>query len=136
KEEVVTKKVLFVATEKQKVQALAWAVPVSQIDKAVGSNRGFMGKDDFLTVNLAQGASLTGPNGEGLSLASTDIHLKGEKGDAWQGWIGRVKSGEIAKERTVPVDAAAVQAVSKAPTKCGTCGASFTQAVVRGQTEM
>ena len=34
KEEVVTKKVLFIATEKQKVQALAWEIPVANIATA------------------------------------------------------------------------------------------------------
>ena len=126
KEEVATKKVLFIATEKKKVQALQWAVPVAQIAKATGSNRGFMGKDDYLTIELESGDPFR----------TTDIHLKGESGETWQGFIGRVKSGEIAKERTVPVDQAAMEAAAKAPTKCPTCGATITQTVLRGQTEI
>lgn len=136
KEEVATKRVLFIATEKQKVQALAWAVPVAQIDKAVGSKRGFMNKDDFLTVTLVPTGAFQGPQGEALGVNTTDIHLKGEDGATWQGWIGRVKSGEIAKERTVPVDPAAAQVAANAPTKCSTCGATFTQTILRGQTEI
>ncbi len=143
KEEVATKKVLFIATEKQKVQALQWHIPAAQIDKAVGSKRGFMGKDDFLTVTCAadaaflnaDGATLYVP-GVGGKMATLELHLKGETGEAWQGHIGRVKSGEIAKERTVPVDQAAVEAVANAPTKCPTCGATITQTVLRGQTEI
>jgi hypothetical protein len=126
KEEVATKKVLFVATQKQKLQSLQWAVPIGEVDKAVGSKRGFMGKDDFLTVTLSTGRPFT----------NTDVHLKGETGETWQGYIGRVKSGEIAKERTVPVDQKAVEAVAKAPTKCNVCGATLTQTVMRGQTEI
>src|SRR6185436_17107241 len=42
KEEVATKKVLFITTEKQKVQALAWEIPVANIATAAGSKRGFM----------------------------------------------------------------------------------------------
>ena len=142
KEEVATKKMLFITTEKQKVQALQWAVPVTQIEKAAGSNRGLMGKDDFLTITLAEGTGLAGPEGQALyddmgrPLRTTDVHLKGEKGEAWQAFIGRVKSGEIAKERTVPVDAAAVETVANAPTKCPNCGATITQKVMRGQTEI
>ena len=142
KEEVATKKMLFITTEKQKVQALQWAVPVTQIEKATGSSRGLMGKDDFLTITLAEGAGLAGPEGQALydemgrPLRTTDLHLKGEKGEAWQAFIGRVKSGEIAKERTVPVDAAAVETVANAPTKCPNCGATITQKVMRGQTEI
>jgi hypothetical protein len=134
KEEVVTKKVLFIATEKQKVQSLGWEIPVSNIATATGSKRGFMNKDDFLSVTATDGASLMSPQGGGYRNA--DVHLKGETGEAWQGFIGRAKSGEIAKERTVPVDEKAAAAVSNAPTKCGTCGATITQTILRGQTEM
>jgi len=134
KEEVATKKVLFVATEKKKVQALAWEVPVASIASATGSHRGFMNKDDFLTITCAPDAGIK--SGEGATFQSADIHLKGETGDAWQGFINRVKTGDVAKERTVPVDAAAAAAVANAPTKCGTCGATITQPILRGQTEI
>jgi hypothetical protein len=126
KEEVATKKVLFITTEKQKLQNLTWEVPVAQIESALGSKRGFLGKDDYLTITC----------GSEAPFRIAEIHLKGETGEAWQSHIGRVKSGEIAKERTTPVDQAAVEMVSNAPTKCPTCGATITQTIVRGQTEM
>ena len=143
KEEVATKKVLFIATEKQKVQGLSWQIAVSHIDQAVGNKKGFMGKDDFLTVNCtadgafldAQGNTAYTP-GVGGKMDTMELHLKGETGEAWQGFIGRVKSKEIEKERTVPVDAAAVEAVANAPTKCTTCGATISQTIMRGQTEV
>jgi predicted nucleic acid-binding Zn-ribbon protein len=142
KEEVATKKVLFFTTEKQKVQALAWEVPVVQIDKAVGSKRGLMNKDDFLTLTLQSGAGLKSGQGQplydemGRPLGTAEVHLKGESGDAWQGFIGRVKSGEVAKERTEPVDEAVAESLSNAPTKCPNCGATITQTILRGQTEI
>jgi hypothetical protein len=142
KEEVATKKVLFITTAKEKVQTLQWAVPVGQIEKAVGSKRGLMGKDDFLTLTLVEGAGLAGADGSSLydemgrPLRTTDLHLKGETGETWQGFIGRVKTGEIAKERTVPVDQAAAETVANAPTKCPNCGATITQTILRGQTEL
>jgi hypothetical protein len=134
KEEVATKKVLFIATEKKMVQALGWEVPVANIATATGSHRGFMNKDDFLTINCAPGSGIRTP--EGTTYPTADIHLKGETGDAWQGFIGRVKTGDVAKERTVPVDEKAAAAVANAPTKCGTCGATITQPILRGQTEI
>jgi hypothetical protein len=142
KEEVATKKVLFITTAKEKVQTLQWAVPVGQVEKAVGSTRGLMGKDDFLSLTLVEGSGLQGPEGSllyddmGRPLRNTDLHLKGERGEAWQGFIGRVKSGEIAGERTVPVDQEAAESVANAPTKCPNCGATLTQTILRGQTEI
>jgi hypothetical protein len=134
KEEIATKKVLFITTAKQKVQALGWEVPVANITSAVGSHRGFMNKDDFLTVTTTDAGGLRTP--EGASYHTADIHLKGETGEAWQGFIGRVKSGDIVKERTVPVDEKAAATVAGAPTKCGTCGATITQTILRGETEI
>jgi hypothetical protein len=142
KEEVATKKVLFITTEKQKVQALAWEVPVVEVEKAIGSRRGFMSKDDFLTLTLTQGAGLKGGDGQllydnmGRPLGETELHLHGESGETWQGWIGRVKTGEIARERTVPVDEAAEEVAANAPTKCPNCGATLTQTILRGQKEI
>ncbi len=126
KEEVVTKKVLFVATEKQKLQSLQWAVPVAEIEKVIGAKRGFMGKDDFLTLTLTTSQPFH----------TTDLHLMGETGEAWQGFIGRVKSGDVAQERTVLADPKAAETVAKAPTKCSVCGATLTQTILRGQTEI
>jgi len=143
KEEVATKKVLFITTEKQKVQTLQWQIPVLHIDKAMGSKRGFMSKDDFLTVTSTDDGAFLNAEGQpmyvpgvGGKMTSLDIHLKGETGEAWQGHIGRAKSKEIEKERTTPVDQAAVEAAANAPTKCPTCGATLTQTILRGQTEI
>lgn len=142
KEEIATKKVLFITTEKQKVQSLAWETPVAQIEKAAGAKKGFMGKDDFLTVTLPEGASFKEASGQphyddkGRPLREVELHLKGESGEAWQAHIGRVRSGDIARERTVPVDQAAQEAVANAPTKCPNCGATLTQKIMRGQTEI
>ena len=126
KEEVATKKVLFITTEKQKLQSLQWEVPVAQIEQAAGSKKGLMGKDDYLTLTC----------GSAAPFRTAEIHLKGETGEAWQGFVGRVKSGDVVKERTVPVDAKAAEAVANAPTKCPTCGATITQTILRGQTEI
>jgi hypothetical protein len=126
KEEVATKKVLFIATEKQKLQSLAWEMPVSQIEKAEGTKRGLMGKDDFLILTCASGAAFR----------TAEIHLKGETGEAWQAFINRVKSGDVAQERTVPVDRAALEAVANAPTQCSNCGGVIKQTILRGQTEI
>ena len=101
-----------------------------------------MNTDVFLNVTLQPQAGFKSGNGETLydgsggALGTVELHLKGETGEAWQGFIGRVKSGEIAKERTVPVDEDATEAVSNAPTKCPNCGGTLNQTILRGQTEI
>ena len=89
KEEVATRKVLFIATEKQKLQSLQWAIPAARIDRAVGSKKGFMNKDDFLTLDCSAGAPFQ----------TTELHLKGESGETWSRQIQQVKSGAINAER-------------------------------------
>lgn len=99
REEVVTKRVFFIATQKQKLQELQWALPVGSIARATPSNRGFLGKDDYLTIECD-----TGP------FRSTDVHLRGETGESWQGFIGRVQSGSLEQERVGTATAAATSA--------------------------
>src|SRR5205823_11900767 len=58
KQEVATKKVLFVATEKKKVQQLLVNVPVAQTQSAQASKQGLMGHEDHLDITFASGAPL------------------------------------------------------------------------------
>ncbi len=126
KEEVATKKVLFITTEKQKVQELIFEVPVGQIDEAKTSQKGFLGHKEMLELAFAPEARLSGAM---LRLLNAD-------NEEWAGLIGRVKSGEIAKERTKPKDEAAVEAARAVPTKCPTCGGTISAEVVRGMREI
>lgn len=88
REEVATKKVLFITTAKEKVQSYQWDLPAGAVTQAVGSKRGFMNKDDFLTLTAS-----TGP------YETIELHLKGESGESWRGFIECVKSGAILAER-------------------------------------
>jgi len=126
KEEVATKKVLFITTEKQKVQELVFEVPVGQIDEVKSSQKGFLGHKEMLELAFAPEARLSGAL---LRLINAD-------NEEWAGLIGRVKSGEIARERTRPKDEAAVEAARAVPTKCPTCGGTISAEVVRGMREI
>ncbi|MBI4731121.1 MAG: hypothetical protein HY781_03145, partial [Chloroflexi bacterium] len=50
KEEVATKKVLFIATEKQKVQQLAWEAPAAMLDKVSTSKQGLLKNEDHIEI--------------------------------------------------------------------------------------
>lgn len=125
REEVATKKVLFVTTAKQKVQDLKWEAAVGQLERVGASELGgaFLGIGKKEMLELAFEGS--------AKIRSAQVHLEADS-EAWQALIGRVKSGDIAGERMAPKDQAAVQAARAAPTKCPTCGATITQPVVRG----
>jgi len=126
KEEVATKKVLFITTEKKKVQQLVFEVPVGQIEEVLTSQKGFLGHKEMMELRF----------GPAADLRSATLRLHGADNEEWAGLIGRVKSGEIAKERTRPKDEAAIEAARTAPTKCSTCGATLSVEIVRGMREI
>ncbi|HEY67281.1 MAG TPA: hypothetical protein G4N97_03315 [Thermoflexia bacterium] len=126
KEEKATKKVLFITTEKEKIQQLIFAVPIGQVEEVKASDKGFLGRKEMLELRFAPEADLSGAT----------LRLHGVENEEWAGLIGRVKSGEIAKERTRPKDEAVVEAARAAPTKCPTCGATLDVEIVRGMREI
>jgi hypothetical protein len=126
KEEVASKKVLFITTEKQKVQELVFELPIGQIEETKTTDKGVFGHKELLELQFAREADLSGAT----------MRVYGVDNDEWAVLIGRVKSGEIAKERTRPKDEASADAVRAAPTKCPTCGATLSAEVVRGLREI
>jgi len=126
KEKIATKKVLFIATEKEEVQELIFEVPVGQIEEVKASQKGVFGGKEMMELLFAPEADFS----------SALLRLRGADNEAWAGMIGRVQSGEIAKERTHPKDEAAVEAAKTAPTKCPTCGATLDVEIVRGMREI
>ena len=128
KEQVTTKKVLFIATEKETAQEFMLEVPVGQIDEVKAQDKKkLLGRKEMLELLFAPEAD--------FSEATFRLH-GGAKNEDWDALIGRVKSGEIAKERSRPKDEAAVEAARSAPTKCTTCGATLPADIVRGQREI
>jgi hypothetical protein len=128
KEEVATKKVLFIATEKETVHELLLEVPVGQIEEIKAQDKKkFLGRKEMLELLFAPEADFSG--------ATFRLH-GGAKNEDWDALIGRVKSGEIDKERTHPKDEAVMEAARAAPTKCPTCGATLPAEIVRGQREI
>ena len=126
KEEKATKKILFITTEKEKVQQLIFEVPIGQIEEVKSSQKGFLGRKEMLELLFAPEADLSGAT----------LRLRGADNEEWAGLIGRVKSDEIVKERTRPKDEATVEAARAAPTKCPTCGATLSVEIVRGMREV
>jgi uncharacterized protein YecE (DUF72 family) len=126
KEKVATKKVLFIATEKEKIQELIFEVLIGQVEEVKASQKGFLGRKEILELLFVPEAD--------LSTALFRVH--GVDSEDLARLIGRVKSGEIAKERTHPKDDAAMETVRAAPTRCPTCGATLDVEIVRGMREI
>jgi predicted nucleic acid-binding Zn-ribbon protein len=126
KEEVATKKVLFITTEKETIQEPVFAVPIGQIEEVKASQAGFLGHKEMLEIGFSREAPLS----------QARLRLRGADNEEWAGLIGRVRSSDIAGERTRPKEEAAVEAAREVPTKCPTCGAVLTTPVVKGMREI
>jgi outer membrane murein-binding lipoprotein Lpp len=122
KEEVVTKKVLFIATEKHKVQGLQLDLPVAQVDQVTTSKAGMLKNEDHIEVRLVSGAPVE----------RAHFHIWQDCA-SWQGLINRAKSRDFEAGRAVPLDQAAVDKVKAAPSQCPSCGGNINQVVLRGQ---
>jgi hypothetical protein len=128
KEDVATKKVLFITTQKETVHELLLEVPIGQIEEVKAQDKKkFLGRKEMLELLFTPEADFSG--------ATFRLH-GGAKNEDWDALIGRVKSGEIDKERSRPKDEAVVEAARSAPTKCPTCGAALPAEIVRGQREI
>jgi hypothetical protein len=122
KEEIVTKKVLFVATEKKMVQELLLECPVSLVESVDASKQGLLKNEDHIGMNFGSGAP--------LSLAH--FHIWADC-STWQMSINRAKSKFYDGDRAVPIDQAAVDKVKAAPAQCPSCGGNINKPVLRGQ---
>lgn len=122
KEQVATKKVLFVATEKQKVQALQWEVPVALVDRVQTSKQGLLKNEDHIEIRFVSGAPRE----------MVHLHIW-ESCDQWQALINRAKAKEFDKDRAIAIDQSELDKVKAAPSQCPSCGANISQVILRGQ---
>jgi len=123
KQEVASKKVLFIATEKKMVQELIFEVPLSLVTDVEASKRGMFKNEDHIELEFASGA--TKP--------AAHLHIFYQPCEHWQLLIKRVRDGEFDKDRAVELDEEVLEKVKEAPTVCEQCGGTFTQPVMRGQ---
>ncbi|HEX2980340.1 MAG TPA: hypothetical protein VHO48_08760 [Anaerolineaceae bacterium] len=123
KQEVATKKVLFITTEKKKVQQLAFEAPVALLTNAVASKAGLFGHEDHIDLDFASGAPLP----------RVHFHLDGQDSNEWQALLGRARAHDFDADRAIAIDAAAVEKVKAVPAKCPACGGGINQVILRGQ---
>jgi hypothetical protein len=122
KQELATKKVLFITTQKEKVQQLLLEVPVALVNNVKATKQGFLGHEDHIDLAFAPAAAVE----------AAHFHIDGQDSNQWQGLIGRAKARDFDADRAVAVDEAAVEKVKSAPTACPHCGAAITTQILRG----
>lgn len=121
-EEIATKKVLFVTTEREKVQKLLFEVPVVLIENVLASKQGALKNQDMLDLRFASGCFDE----------RAVLHIFYEDCNDWQRYILSVKTHEVDKDRVIAVDKSAVEKAKSAPTQCPQCGGLITKPVLRG----
>lgn len=121
-EEIATKKVLFVTTEREKVQKMLFEVPVVSIENILASKQGALKNQDMLDLRLASGCFAE----------RAVLHIFYENCNDWQRYILSVKTHEVDKDRVIAVDKEAVEKAKAAPTQCPQCGGLITKPVLRG----
>ena len=123
KEEVATKKILFVTTATEKVQNLLLEVPVALVEKVETSKKGLFKNEDHLTLAFRHGAPVR----------TAWFHLDGQDCNLWQGYINLAVAHEYDDERVKPVDEKVIDKMRSIPSKCPNCGAPMNQTLLRGQ---
>jgi hypothetical protein len=122
RQEIAKKKVLFVTTEREKVQKLQFETPVVAIENIKATKQGMFKNEDWLEFQLPSGSFAR----------EVKLHLDGGDCNKWQQALNRVKSGEIEGDRALEVDMQAVEKARSAPAKCPSCGGVITRPVLRG----
>lgn len=122
REEIAKKKVLFVTTEREKVQKLQFETAVVVLENIKATKQGMFKNEDWLEFQLPSGSFAR----------EVKLHLDGGDCNQWQQMLNRIKSSEIEAERALEVDMQAVEKARSAPAKCPSCGGAITKPVLRG----
>jgi hypothetical protein len=123
KEEIATKKVLFVTAERELVQKLQFETPVVSIESVKATKQGLFKNEDWIEMVLTSGSFSR----------EVKLHLDGQNSEEWQKLITKARTKDFDSDRTVAVDQAAVEKVKTAPSQCPNCGGTITKPVLRGQ---
>jgi hypothetical protein len=125
-QEIATKKVLFVVTERKKVQQKLMEVPVELIEDIKATKQGVFKNQDFIELRL----------GHGAPFPSATFHIFGQDCNSWQVVLKKAAAHEFDDDRAVAVDPVEVAKVKAAPTKCPSCGAVIQQAIPHNASQM
>ena len=132
KEEVATKKILFITTQKELVQEMLFEELVGHVEESKTTDEGLLGRKEILQILFIPDARHN----------EVTLRLHGADNQAWAQLIERVRSGEIDRDRLraegepTPEEQTMELEAEEIPTDCPNCGATFTQPIVRGMREI
>jgi uncharacterized coiled-coil protein SlyX len=132
KEEIATKKILFITTEKELVQEMIFEALVGHVEEVNTSDEGLLGRKEMMEILFVPEARYN----------EVTLRLRGAENEAWAELIDRVRTGEIERERlrvegeAAPEEQAMELEAEEIPTDCPNCGATFTQPIVQGMREI
>lgn len=136
REERVTKKVLFIATEKKLVQEMLWNAPIGAVTETELEDK----KGGFLGMGRQEMLTLRFPERTRELPSDAELHLKGgATNEEWRSLIRKVKSGQIeadmfgapspqeqlAAEVEAEAEAEAEGMEKELPTNCPGCNATL-----------
>lgn len=122
KEEIATKKFLFITTETKKVHEKEWEVPISLLESVETSKQGLFKNEDHLFIRF----------GSGAMRESVRLHIW-QPCEEWKTLLNQAKAREFDSTRAIAIDQKAVEKVKAIPAQCPSCGANMPQVVLRGQ---
>ncbi|MBN1248099.1 MAG: zinc ribbon domain-containing protein [Anaerolineae bacterium] len=126
REEVATKKVLFITTQKELIQEKLWESPIGAVEELEAEDKkGFLSRKEMLTLRFSERTREIP--------SDVTLQLKGSDNDTWRSLIRQVKSGQIDSDRfgapapeellTEEVTQEAAAPEKELPTVCPNCNA-------------
>ena len=126
RQEVATKKVLFITTQKKLVQELLWDSPIGAVDELESEDqKAFLKRKEMLTLRFSE-RTRDIPS-------DVTLQLVGAENETWTGLIRRTKSGQIDTERfgapppeeqlAAEIEAEIQEPDKELPTACPNCKA-------------
>lgn len=126
KEEVATKKVLFITTERKLLQECLFEFPVAAIQTIKATEQGLFKNKDFLDLSLSSDAPYH----------QIQLHIIGQDSGDWNSIINNVLNGTYHKDRTIPIDETVIEKIKNAPTNCPNCNGAITTVILRGMDQI
>jgi hypothetical protein len=138
RQEVATKKVLFITTQKKLVQEMLWHSPIGAVDELESEDKKkFLKRKEMLTLRFSERTRDTP--------GDVTLQLVGADNETWTSLIRRTKSGQIDAERfgapppeeqlVAEIEAEVKESDEELPTQCPNCNAPLPQ-VFKGMKQL